>query len=40
MKYADENENSINLFHERSVASQEDVGALLFISGIIKWKKN
>ena len=28
------NENSINLFYERSVASQEDVAGLLFISGI------
>lgn len=36
MKYADENENNINLFHERSVASQEDVAGLLFISGITK----
>ena len=36
MKYADENENNINLFHERSVASKEDVAGLLFISGISK----
>lgn len=36
MKYAAENENQISLFHERSVASEEDVIGLLYISGIIK----
>lgn len=38
MKYADENERSygIKLFSERSVAAQEDVASLIFISGISK----
>lgn len=36
MKYADENEYKIALFHERSVAAREDVIGLLVISGISK----